>query len=121
MLFKQFLKESTGPSSLDITKFDIDDVLECYRNTGYVVSSRDRRLYNECKFIDVLTDQRGGSGAEYVFVMLVEDEEDPERGMVIKFFVSLGKQGKLIAETAAHPLFEGTYEEAEEAFAKQDY
>lgn len=97
MNFKQFLAEGITLTSLDVTKLDLDELLEIYENTGYEVSDRDRDTFLEA-FYGGFTKRR-----QHVYYVACEDL-DEKKFYVSEFYIELGPTGKLNAEPSGMPV-----------------
>lgn len=101
--FKTFLAEASMVSNLDVRKFGIDEIIECYENAGYEVPKNERKFFIDSKY-------DGYKNKSHAYVVMMED--DNEGGYYLtRFFLSLGSEGTLIAEPSGTPFFENDDED----------
>lgn len=100
--FKRFLAES-AVASFDVKGMDIEDLIDCYKNAGYNVPRNEMRYFMDCRY-------EGYKNKTHSYVVFMED--DNEGGFYLtRFFLSLGPEGKVIAEPAGTPFFENDDED----------
>ena len=115
MRLKEFLAESASVKNINVTKFNLDQLIDLYVAAGYEVTPRERRTFEDSKY--------GGfsKNRQHFYIVFCEDEEKSSGHdyYLTKFFIEFGVNGNLIAEPAGMPHFEGTYEECEAEFEKK--
>lgn len=99
--FKQYLTESSV-ASFDVKSMDIEDLIDCERNAGYEISRSDMKLYKDCKY-------EGFKSGKHCYIVFMEDDNE-EQFYLTRMYLSLGKEGKVIAEPAGTPFFENESE-----------
>jgi hypothetical protein len=101
MNFKQYLAEAASSSaSIDVKKFNLDTLIQCYKNAGYEVPANERKLFLASKYEKFNT-----SGKQHSFIVMMEDDNE-DQYYLTRFFVSFGSEGSLIAEPAGVPFYE---------------
>lgn len=102
MSFKQFLAESSI-ASFDVKGMDLEDLIDCYKNAGYEVPKNEMKFFMDCRY-------EGFKNKSHSYVVFMED--DNKGGYYLtRFFLSLGQEGKVIAEPAGTPFFENDDED----------
>jgi len=102
MSFKQFLAESSV-ASFDVKGMDLEDLIDCYKNAGYMVPKNEMKFFMDCRY-------EGYKNKSHSYVVFMED--DNKGGYYLtRFFLSIGQEGKVIAEPAGTPFFENDDED----------
>lgn len=101
MNFKQYLAEAASSSaSIDVKKFNLDTLIQCYKNAGYEVPANERKLFIASKYEKFNTSSKSHS-----FIVMMEDDNE-EGYYLTRVFVSLGADGSLVSEPAGSPFYE---------------
>ncbi len=109
--FKTFLAEASMVSNLDVRKFGLDELIACYENAGYMVPKSERKYFIDCAYVGYTKDH------QHKFVVMMEDDGNDDGSFYISnFFVELGKDGNLVAESGGSPVFSGDEEEVQAKF-----
>lgn len=112
--FKKFLSEASSSSALvNVTKFTLDTLIECYKNAGYEVPANEVRFFKASKYVKYISKNHS-----HQFVVMMEDDGNSDEFYISNFYVELNSEGKLVAEPGGTPSFSGTEEEVRKAFAK---
>lgn len=102
MNFKQYLAEAAvAATKVNVTKFDIPELLSCYQNAGYILDRGDI-----AHFKDAVYNKFNSSTHSHSFFVLCQDEEQ-ENWYITTLHVQLNKNGLLVAEPSGQPDFEG--------------
>lgn len=102
--FKSFLAES-AVASFSAIDMEMEDLIDCYRNAGYEVQRRELKYFIQSKY-----EKYDSKSKQHVYIVMMED--DNEEGFYLtRFFVSLGPEGRVIAEPSGMPFFENENEE----------
>jgi hypothetical protein len=99
MRLKEFLAESTSATSVNVKSFNLDSLIQCYKNAGYEVPANERKLFLASKY------EKFTSNKQHAFIVMMKDDNE-DKFYLTRFFVSIGAEGSLIAEPSGFLSFE---------------
>lgn len=106
--FKQYLTESAGTT---FASWTMSTLLDAYNNAGYELTADDRKSFKACKF-------NPKSGKKPYFWVLCKDDASVEDDSfyITTLHLEFTADGKIGAEPAGMPNFEGTSAEMKKKF-----
>lgn len=111
MNFRSFLIEAPAHlARVNVTKFDLDALLECHKNAGYKVGSREREFFHDSFY-------EGFKNGAHSFIVLIKDEDPKSQEFYLsRFTVTLDESGVLVAHPGNKPLYPGLEAEVYDKF-----
>lgn len=94
--------------TLDVRNFNLDDVIECLENSGYIINPKEFSFARD----DDAFKYNGYINNQHKFLVGFESDSTEEEFYITKVFIGLSPTGGLCADYAGCPSFTGTYDEA---------